>query len=163
MPHAVSLSEQKSRADLARLLNAAVEASGRLRCDIARDAHIHKDALRRILTGKRSTSLGEASRILSASGVRAKQTLSLFILTDASQAAEWQDTKVGRFLEDFLTELPAALSSELADRLEDVRPRWAKGTAHRVARLLADHIDELERRDVLLDDLYATAAGGHHG
>ena len=37
-----------------------------------------------------------------------------------------------------------------------------KGTAHRVARLLADHIDELERKDALLGDIFAATVGGRH-
>lgn len=58
MTDMVQFSEEQTRADLARLLTGAVEASGRTRCDIARDAQIHKDALRRVLTGKRSATLG---------------------------------------------------------------------------------------------------------
>ena len=69
MTNMALFAEQQVRADLARLLLAAVEASGRARCDIARDAQIHKDALRRVLAGERSASLGEALRILAASGV----------------------------------------------------------------------------------------------
>jgi len=51
MTNMALFAEQQVRADLARLLLAAVEASGRARCDIARDAQIHKDALRRVLAG----------------------------------------------------------------------------------------------------------------
>ena len=42
MTNIALFAEQQVRADLARLLLAAVEASGRARCDIARDAQIHK-------------------------------------------------------------------------------------------------------------------------
>ena len=69
MTNMALFAEQQVRADLARLLLAAVEASGRHRCDIARDAQIHKDAMRRVLAGERSASLGEALCILAASGV----------------------------------------------------------------------------------------------
>ena len=58
------LAEELVRGDLARLLAAAVEQSGRARCDIARETGIHKDALRRILVGSRSATLAEALRIL---------------------------------------------------------------------------------------------------
>ena len=163
MTDMVQFSEEQTRADLGGLLTSAVEASGRTRCDIARDAQIHKDALRRVLNGKRSATLGEAARILQASGVSPQQALSMFLLTDADQSAEWQGTEIGRFLEDFLTALPIALACELGGRLQDVRPRWARGTAHRVARLLSDHIDELERKDVLLGEVFAVAEGSHHG
>lgn len=163
MTDMVQFCEEQTRVDLARLLTSAVEASGRTRCDIAREAQIHKDALRRVLTGKRSASLGEASRILQASGVRSQQALTMFLLTGADQSAEWQGTEIGRFLEDFLTAIPTALACELGSRLQEVRPRWAKGTAHRVARLLSDHIDELERKDVLLGDAFLEVEGTHHG
>ena len=55
MTNMALFAEQQVRADLARLLLAAVEASGRARCDIARDAQIHKDALRRVLAGADTT------------------------------------------------------------------------------------------------------------
>ena len=162
MTDLMQFSEEQTRADLARLLTRAVEASGRTRCDIARAAQIHKDALRRVLTGKRPATLGEASRILQASGVRPQQALTMFLLTNADRSAEWQGTEIGRFLEDFLTALPVALACELGSRLQDVRPRWAKGTAHRMARLLSDHIDELERKDTLLGDVFSDEARGFH-
>lgn len=163
MTDMVQFSEEQIRTDLAQLLAGVVEASGRTRCDIAHDAQIHKDALRRVLTGKRSATLGEASRILHASGVRPQQALTMFLLANADQSAEWQGTEIGQFLEDFLTALPVALACELGSRLQDVRQRWAKGTAHRVARLLSDHIDELQRKDILLGPDFAEAEGGHHG
>lgn len=147
-------SEEQTRVDLARLLLGVVAASGRTRRDIAGDAQIHKDALRRVLTGKRSATLGEAARILHAGGVRPQQALTMFMLTNADQSAEWQGTEIGQFLEDFLTALPIALVCELGSRLQDVRPRWAKGTAQRVARLLSDHIHDLERKDALCREVF---------
>jgi hypothetical protein len=133
------LAEPVVRTDLARLLLASVEASGRARCDIARDAQIHKDALRRVLTGERSASLGETLRILAASGAPPH----------------------AHFFEELTGELPAALERVLSNQINGLRPRWAKGTAHRVARLLSDHIDELERRDALLGDTFASHGGSH--
>ena len=62
----------------------------------------------------------------------------------------------------FHDEGPLALERVLGNQVHDVKPRWAKGTAHRVARLLADHIDELERKDALLGDIFATTVGGRH-
>ncbi|MEE4538095.1 MAG: hypothetical protein V2J51_06360 [Erythrobacter sp.] len=67
------------------------------------------------------------------------------------------------FFEDFASELPCTLERVLGNQVHDVKPRWAKGTAHRVARLLSDHIDELERKDALLGDVFAGAEGGRHG
>lgn len=155
--------EHQVRADLARLLLAAVEVSGQARCVIARDAQIHKDALRRILAGERSASLGEALRILATCNVAPHAHLLLFLVGSGDQAIAWLQSDLARFFEDFTGELPFALERVLGNQVHDVKPRWAKGTAHRVARLLSDHIDELERKDALLGDVFAEDRGGHHG
>ena len=145
---------------LASLLAATVSNSGKTRIEISRQTSIHKDALRRILTGERPATLAEASSILSACEVDPKLALALFILTDADLASEWIDTEVGTFLGAFLTALPVALTCELGSRLQEVRPRWARGTAQRLARLLSEHIDDLERRDALyIDGQYESADG----
>ena len=116
--------------------------------------------MRRILTGERAATLAEASRILDACGVDPKLALVLFILTDADQALHWTDSEIGDFLGNFFAALPSAMTCELGSRLQEVRPRWAKGTAKRLARLLSDHIDDLERRDALyLEDASAIADG----
>lgn len=145
---------------LSSLLEANVSNSGKTRIEISRQTSIHKDALRRILTGERAATLAEASRILDACGVDPKLALVLFILTDADQALHWTDFEIGDFLGNFLAALPSAMTCELGSRLQEVRPRWAKGTAKRLARLLSDHIDDLERRDALyLEDASAIADG----
>lgn len=38
----------------------------------------------------------------------------------------------------------------LGRRIEDIRPRWAGGTAQLVARLLAKHIDDVANRDITM-------------
>ena len=157
------LAEQQVRADLAQLLLAAVDASGRARCDIARDAQIHRDALRRVLAGKRSCSLGEALRILAASGAAPHAHLLLFLVSTRDRAVAWLQSDLALFLEGFSGELPSALERVLGNQIHDVKPRWAKGAAHRVARLLSDHIDELERKDALLGDIFNSVDGGHRG
>lgn len=134
-----------------KVLEKAVGQSGRTRREIAARTGIHKDALRRILSGQRSPTLSEALRILDASEAAAVSILMLTLSGDRVRADEWLDQPVAHFLDGFLSELPAALERVLGNQLMDVRPRWARGTAHRVARLLSDHIDELERRDGLLD------------
>ena len=163
MTELAPLAEPQVRADFARLLLAAVEASGRARCDIARDAQIHKDALRRVLAGERSASMGEALRILAASGAAPHAHLLLFLVSGGDQAIAWLQSDLAQFFEDFCGELPSALERVLGNQVHDVKPRWARGTAHRVARLLSDHIEELERKDALLGDVFASAQGGRHG
>lgn len=156
------LGESQTRRDLAHLLHTAVERSGRNRCEIAREADLHKDALRRTLCGERSPSLGEALRILASSGMAPHAHLLLFLGAGGDQATRWLQTDIAQFFEELICELPAVLERVLGNQVHDVKPRWAKGTAHRVARLLADHIDELERKDALLGDIYAATLGGRH-
>ena len=156
------LGEAQVRRDLARLLHAAVELSGRNRCEIAREADIHKDALRRTLCGERSPSLGEALRILASAGMAPHAHMLLFLGAGGDHATRWLQTEIAKFFEELVCELPAALERILGNQILEVKPRWAKGTAHRVARLLADHIDELERKDALLGDIFAATVGGRH-
>ena len=156
------LTEETLRADLARLLVAAVEESGRPRGQIARDAHVHRDALRRILAGTRSASLGEAMRILAASGAKPQAQMLLFLVCGSDQAVSWLQSDLAEFFAEFSAEFPVALERILGNQITDVKPRWAKGTALRVARLLSDHIVELERKDAFLGNFFAGEAGGVH-
>ncbi len=147
-------SEERLRLGLARLLAAAVDASGRAKWDVAADARIHKDALRRVLQGERSATLGEALRILEASRAAPRAHLLLFLVCGEDQAIDWLQTDLARFFEEFNAEFPQALHRSLGDNVGDVKSRWAKGTANRVARMLADHINELARKDRLLGDYF---------
>ena len=154
--------ESEVRNDLSRLLLAAVESSGRARCDIARETGIHKDALRRILGGSRSASLAEALRILAAAGAAPNAHLLLFLAAGGNQTTDWLHSDLARFFEGLVCELPGVLERVLGNQIHDVKPRWAKGTAHRVARLLGDHIDEPNRKDAMLGDAFAGAHGSLH-
>lgn len=87
----------------------------------------------------------------------------LFLVSSGDHAIAWLQSDLAQFFEDFTSELPSALERVLGNQVHNVRPRWAKGTAHRVARLLSDHIEELERRDALLGDGFPSSQGGHHG
>jgi len=147
--------EERIRAGLARLLAAAVDASGRANCDVAADAEIHKDALRRILQGRRSASLGEALRILDACGSASRANMLLFLVCGSDQSIDWLQSDLAVFFEEFSAEFPQALQRLLGDRIGDVKPRWAKGTANHVSRLLSDHILELERKDDFLGNSFA--------
>ena len=149
MTHMEDFDEELIRNELAHVLLTAVSTSGRTRAAIAQDAMLHKDAFRRILAGERSASVGEALRILAGCNIRAHPALVLCLCIGAKRTAEWLDTDFGNFLEEFLAELPSALERVLGNQLGEIRPRWAKGTAQRVARLLSDHIDELEKKDAL--------------
>ena len=108
-------------------------------------------------------SLGEALRVLAACGVAPHAHLLLFLVSSGDHAIAWLQSDLAQFFEDFSGELPSALERVLGNQVHEVKPRWAKGTAHRVARLLSDHIDELERKDALLGDVFAGAERGHRG
>lgn len=145
---------QRGRADPAvspdpvcTLLALAVRRSGRTRKEIGARSEIHKDALRRILTGERSPTLHEATAILDASGSATRTCLALCLVGEHERARQWLGEPVEEFIETFLAELPASLEDLLENQIQDIRPRWAKGAAHRVARLLSDHIEDLDRRD----------------
>jgi hypothetical protein len=138
--------EQASR-DLAAFLDHSVQESGKTRRTVAAETAINKDALRRILSGTRPATLREALAILDASG-HAPQTSLILALTGYSQwTIDWQNSGVLEFLEAYISELPTALDQALGERLLDVRPRWARGAAHRTAGLLSDHLVQLERQD----------------
>ena len=162
MTISMTLAEDAVRADLARLLAAAVEESGRARCDIARDARVHRDALRRILAGSRSATIGEAMRILAASGAAPHAHMLLFLTCGCDQAVAWLQSDIAAFFAEFNAEFPVALERILGNQITDVKPQWAKGTANRVARLLSDHIVELERKDAFLGSFFAGDHGGQH-
>lgn len=155
MAGGAEFSEERTRAGLARLLAAAVGASGRARCDVAADAGLHKDALRRVLQGNRAATLGEALRILEASHAAPRAHLLLFLVCGSDQAIDWLQSDLADFFEEFSAEFPIALQRSLGDQVDYVKPRWAKGAANRVARLLSDHIIELERKDEFLGNSFA--------
>lgn len=138
---------QRISRELAALLAHAVQESGQTRLAIAARAAINKDALRRILSGARPATFHEALAILAASGDAPHSAIILALLGRSDRATEWNRTGLLEFLEGFIAELPDALEEVLGERLQEVRPRWAKGAAHRTARLLSDHVEQLERQD----------------
>ena len=134
MTNMALFAEQQVRADLARLLLAAVEASGRARCDIARDAQIHKDALRRVLAGERSASLGEALRVLAACGVAPHAHLLLFLVESPEQFLDLPQrcvfvgsglvpAQIGHGLEVLVAVTASFLGGEVSDLLADLVQR----------------------------------------
>lgn len=104
MTEITPLAEPQVGADLAALLLAAVKISGRTRCDIARNAKIHRDALRRTLSGDRSASLGEALRILAATGTPPHAHLLLFLSSGGDHATAWLQSDLALFYEDLVCE-----------------------------------------------------------
>ena len=133
---------------LSALLCQAVNDSGRTRAEIGKTAAINKDSLRRILNGERPASLAQAFAILHAAKAEPYADLILFLASGGAAAQAFRGD-ISQFLEGFLTELLPAMERVLGNQLSEIKPRWGKGAAYRLARLLADHVDELERRDAL--------------
>lgn len=146
------ISEAQIKAGVSKLLHEAASTSGRSQVCIARDAEIDRGTMRRILAGKREATVSETLRILYGTGASPHAHLLLYLVADQDRASLWMQTDLALFFEQLVRHLPDALEAQLGDHLHDVKPRWAKGTAKRVARLLAEHIDYLAQKDALLGD-----------
>ena len=152
MNEMTGVSEANIRAGVSRLLNEAASTSGRSQVRIARDAEIDRGTMRRILAGKREATVSEVLRILYGTGASPHAHLLLFLAADQEKASRWMQTDLALFFEELVRHLPDVLETHLGDHLHDVKPHWAGGTAKRVARLLAEHIEDLARKDALLGD-----------
>jgi hypothetical protein len=132
---------------LARTLARAIEGSSKPRRTIARETGLHKDSLLGIIRGTRPVTTSEAVSLLAAAGVPPKGVLSLVLSGKEDLAYQWMHTDMGHFWDELIATLPDSLAA-LGDSIEEIRPRWAVGTAKLVAKLLADHIREVVDRDL---------------
>jgi antitoxin HigA-1 len=132
---------------LARTLARAIEGSSKPRRTIARETGLHKDSLLGIVRGTRPVTTSEAVSLLTAAGVPPKGVLSLVLSGKEELASQWMHTDMGQFWDELIVTLPDTLAA-LGDSIEEIRPRWAVGTARLVAKLLADHIREVVDRDL---------------
>ena len=144
------ISEAYIKAGISTLLNQAASTSGRSQVRIASEAEIDRGTMRRILAGKREVTVSEALRILYGTGASPHAHLLLYLAADQGRASSWLQTDLALFFEELVRHLPDALETHLGDHLHDVKPHWANGTAKRVARLLAGHMEDLARKDALL-------------
>ncbi len=129
------------------VLDAAVRASGLSRREIARSSGLHKDALLRVLAGKRPVTTQEALDIFAAAGFEPRPALILALLGQEALGFEWATTNMAPFLDALIAALPNALSEALGEDIAEIRPRWGAGTARMIAKSLAEHVAELSRRE----------------
>ena len=141
--------------NILRLLTNAVIASDRTTSEIARRAGMKRDSLRRTLANDRPVTLDEVVRILDASGYKGDDTLTLAILVGNEFALTQSGTSSARFLGELLRLAPAEIVAELGDGLDDLKPRWAFGTAKMLARALSQHVAELNRRGNAIGERFA--------
>ena len=144
--------------NILRLLTNAVIASDRTTSEIARRAGMKRDSLRRTLANDRPVTLDEVVRILDASGYTGEDTLTLAILVGNEFALTQSGTSSARFLGELLRLAPAEIVAELGDGFDDLKPRWALGTAKMLARALSQHVTELNRRGDAIGERFATQA-----
>lgn len=131
---------------IVRLLAQAVEQSGKPIAEIARVAGLKRDTVRRSLAGDRSTTLSEAAMILDAAGLVGEQALFLMLVAGDEFALAWAGGTLAQFLETLFRRVPREICDQLGDNVNELRPRWAGGTAALLARTLAHHVGELARR-----------------
>lgn len=140
---------------VARLLGRAVDASGKSNSEIARLSGMKRDSLRRSLSGDRPVTLGEALAILDATDHAGEDTLLLFLLAGEDFALEQVGTAPARFLGELFRQAPSEIIARLGDNLDELRPRWANGTAKFLARTLEQHIADLNSRSELIAERLA--------
>lgn len=140
---------------VARLLGRAVDASGKSNSEIARLSGLKRDSLRRSLSGDRPVTLGEALAILDAADHVGEETLLLLLLAGEEFALEQGGTAPARFFSELFRRAPAAIIEQLGDNLDELRPRWAGGTAKLLARTLHQHILDLNSRGDSIAERFA--------
>lgn len=149
----VTQSELNER--LTRLLARAVDASGKTVADIARLSGLKYDTVRRTIAGKRHATMIEAVAILDAAGLPGEQALLFMLLIDDEFAATRAGSEAACFLKELFRLTPTELIERMGEDLDELRPRWANGTAKLLARTLSQHVADLNRR--------GDAIGERHG
>ena len=146
-----------------RLLSLAVSTSGQSTAQIAQRAGLKWDTVRRTLNGKRSATVLEIVAILEAAGFQADETIRLMLLVDGEFAASRARSDVGRFLNELLSRSPREIIAQLGEDIQELRPRWANGTAKLLARTLQQHVSELNRRGDSIEEQFLSRVGFTHG
>lgn len=147
-------------ARVAHLLERAVRESGKSNSEIARAAGIKRDSLRRSLSGGRAVTLDEAVMILEASDFCGEETLLLLLLVGEEFALAKSGTGPAHFLREFFKQAPLEIIEQLGENIDELRPRWAHGTAKLLARTLTQHVADLNRRgDAIGAPRYLPAVG----
>lgn len=146
---------------VARLIERAVKESGKSYSEIARLAGIKRDSLRRSLIGERPVTLDEALMILEASDFAGEETLLLVMLVGEDFALARSGTGPARFLSELFKRAPLEILTQIGENIDELRPRWANGTAKLLARTLAQHIADINQRaDAIAERFNMSSSGG---
>jgi len=156
----VTTSHNDLPARVTRLIERAVKESGKSYSEIARIAGIKRDSLRRSLSGGRPVTLDEAVMILEASDFAGEETLLLLLLVGEDFALAQSGTGPAQFLGELFKRAPLEIIEQLGEDIDELRPRWAHGTAKLLARTLTQHIADLNRRgDAIGGSRYSATVG----
>jgi transcriptional regulator with XRE-family HTH domain len=156
----VTTSHNNLPARVARLIARAVKESGKSYSEIARAAGMKRDSLRRSLSGGRPVTLDEVVLILEASDLASEETLLLLLLVGEDFALARSGTGPALFLGKLFKHAPLEIIEQLGEDIDELRPRWAHGTAKLLARTLTQHIADLNRRgDAIGGPRYSAAVG----
>lgn len=147
-------------ARVARLLERAVSESSKSNSQIARLAGIKRDSLRRSLAGERPVTLNELLVILEAAEHAGEETLLLFLLAGEDFALAQGGSRPARFLGELFKRAPVEIIEHLGEDIDELRPRWASGTAKLLARTLQQHITDLNSRGDAIGDSLRTYQRG---
>lgn len=140
---------------VARLLERAVGGCGKSISEIARLSGMKRDSLRRSLAGDRPFTLNEVLAVLEAADHAGEETFLLLLLAGEDFALAQGGTAHARFLGEFFRQAPLEIIEQLGDNIEELRPRWANGTAKLLARTLHHHIIDLNNRSDSIADRFA--------
>lgn len=135
---------------LARTLAFAIEGASKPKRDIARETGLHKDSLLGVIRGTRAVTTQEALSLFGAVGVPPHGVLALALSGQEELAVDWMRRDIGLFWEELLLTLPGALSQSLGEDVSEIRPRWAGGASRLVAKLVAEHVRDVVKRDLSL-------------
>lgn len=133
-------------ARVTHLLERAVASCGKSHSEIARLSGMKRDSLRRTLTGERAFTLSEALGILDAADHAGEETLLLLLLAGEEFALHQCGTASARFFGELFKRAPTEIIAQLGDNIDELRPRWANGTAKLLARTLHQHIIDINSR-----------------
>ena len=145
---------------VARLIERAVTESGKSYSEIARVAGIKRDSLRRSLSVGRPVTLYEAVMILEACDLAGEETLLLLLLVGEDFALARSGTGAAQFLGELFKRAPLEIVQALGENIDELRPRWANGTAKLLARTLSQHIIDLNRRGDAIGERSSSALLG---
>jgi antitoxin HigA-1 len=143
-------------ARVARLLQRAAKECGKSNSEIARLAQMKRDSLRRSLSGESPVTLEETFMILEATEFAGEETLLLLMLAGEEFTLVHSGTGAARFLGELFRRAPGEIVEQLGDNIDELRPRWAVGTAKLLARTLTQHVADLNRRGDAIGERVST-------